>query len=225
MRSPSTLLNYLPAIYQTDPFIGQFFLAFEKILLGRQDEVTFPDRGLEEAIANFPTYLDPYKTPESFLSWLASWVALSVRADWPVPIQRDFIANIVQRYRFRGTKANLQELLRMFVRGTPEIIETNTAEFQIGVHSTIGEDTYLRGGSPHFFQVTIVLPEELRNRPQELARQLEIAHAIIELEKPAHTTYELIPIYPGTMQIGVTSTVGIDTLLGTVPVSSSTSIN
>jgi hypothetical protein len=31
---PSRLLDYLPAIYQTDPFIGEFLLAFEKVLLG-----------------------------------------------------------------------------------------------------------------------------------------------------------------------------------------------
>lgn len=197
IRSPSTLVNSLPAIYQADPFVGQFLLAFEKVLLGRKDEVAFPNRGLEETIANIATYFDPYQTPEKFLTWLASWVALSLRADLPVAIQRDFIANVAQRYRLRGTKANLQELLRLFVRGTPEITEP-------------GED-------PHFFRVTIVLPEELRGRIQDLARQLEIARSIIELEKPAHTDYELIPIYPSTIQIGFISTIGIDTLLGNVP--------
>ena len=34
---PSGLLQYLPAIYREDPFLGQFLLAFEKILLGRDD--------------------------------------------------------------------------------------------------------------------------------------------------------------------------------------------
>ena len=46
-------------------------------------------------------------------------------------------------------------------------------------------------------------------------RQIAITRALIELEKPAHTDYELDWIYP-TMQIGVHSTVGVDTLLGTV---------
>jgi phage tail-like protein len=237
-QSPSRLLDYLPAIYRTDPFLGRFLRAFEKILLGRDDGVDVcykdgapvsrednPDicyRGLEETIADLAAYFDPQQTPEEFLSWLAGWAALSLRADLPVGIQRQFIANMVYRYRFRGTKANLQELLRIFVRGRPEITETAVAELQIGIHSTIGEDTYLRGGPPHFFRVTIVLPEELQGRPRELARQLAIARAIIELEKPAHTAYELIPIYPGTLQVGMSSTVGVDTLLGSVPEISST---
>ena len=35
--TPSELLQYLPAIYSEEPFLGQFLLAFEKILLGRDD--------------------------------------------------------------------------------------------------------------------------------------------------------------------------------------------
>ena len=40
MRKPSNLLDYLPAIYQSDPFIGQYLLAFEKVLLGINDDVS-----------------------------------------------------------------------------------------------------------------------------------------------------------------------------------------
>ena len=57
-QSASELVQYLPAIYQDDPFAGQFLLAFEKILIGRQDGVDlpavgkdFPGLGLEECIA------------------------------------------------------------------------------------------------------------------------------------------------------------------------------
>jgi len=213
----SRLLNYLPALYRTDPFIGQFLLAFEKVLLGIEDTVEYPYPGLETTISRLATLFDPQQTPEAFLSWLASWTALSLRADLPVTVQRDFIANIVQRYRFRGTKANLQVLLSLFTRGQPTVTEMTVDEFQIGVHSSLGEDTYLQGGSPHFFRVTIALPQDLAGKPQELARQLAIARNIIDLEKPAHTDYELIPIFPSTLQIGVAANLGIDTLLGSLP--------
>lgn len=233
-RTPSSLLEYLPAIYQADPFLGQFLLAFEKILLGIKDEVPFPEiennrnflpNGLEEIIAGVATYFDPQQTPDEFLSWLASWTALSLRADVNPIIQRQFIANIIKHYQLRGTKTNLEELLRIFVLGKPSVIETAEAEFQIGVHSTIGKDTYLGGGPPHFFTVTIALAEELKSKPQELARQLEIANALIQLEKPAHTDYKLIPIYPGTIQIGNkdSSVLGINTILGTMPTQPTTS--
>jgi phage tail-like protein len=234
IRSPSRLLNDLPVIYQDDPFIGQFLLAFEKILIGvnddvaypsRNDSVKFPEKGLEESIAELPTYFDPQQAPAEFLPWLASWTALSLRGDLDEILQRKFIANITKYYRLRGTKANLQELLSLFVRGQPTIEETSTTELQIGKHSTIGKDMFLRGGPPHFFKVTIVLPENLQGDRLALARQLEIASAIVELEKPAHTHYELIPVFPGTMRVGQLSTVGVSTLLGTITqLSSSDSI-
>lgn len=219
LQSPSSLLNYLPAIFQEDPFLGQFLLAFEKILLGRNgDGVPFPEagggspaQGLEEIIAGLPAYFDPMQTPEEFLPWLAGWTAFTLRAALPTDKQRQFIANIIQLYRWRGTRQNLQNLLAIFTTGTPTISESPGEEFQVGVHSTVGQDIFLGGGPSHYFRVTIALPrmaESLRSR------QLQIARALIELEKPAHTFYDLIPISP-TMQIGVNSTVGVDTLLGT----------
>jgi hypothetical protein len=42
---------------------------------------------------------------------------------------------------------------------------------------------------------------------------LKIAHALIELEKPAHTVYTLKVSYP-SMQIAISSHVGVDTILG-----------
>jgi P2-related tail formation protein len=209
--TPSSLLEYLPTIYQADPLLGQFLLAFEKILLGvKNDNVAlpelknehkFPRKGLEEVIAGLATYFDPQQTPDEFLSWLASWTAFSLRADIEPSIQRQFISKIIKHYQWRGTKANLKELLQIFVQGEPSV-----------------DETALGGSSPHFFTVTIVLPEELKGDRQRLARQLEIANALIQLEKPAHTDYKLIPIFPGTIQIGNrdSSVLGVNTLLGTM---------
>ena len=235
--SPSNLLEYLPEIYQGEPFLGQFLLALEKILLGRADSIDYSEKGLEEKIANIHTYFDPQETPPDFLPWLASWTALSLRADLDIPQQRDFIANIVERYRYRGTKANLEELLKLFIKGTPSITETSDPELQIGdsqllnqnsqplpIQSILGEGSYLGGGSPQFFTVQIALSQELR--PEEIRRQIEIATAIIEQEKPAHTQYQLEINYPDTIEIGTFdpisgegtgSQIGINTILGNIP--------
>lgn len=225
---PSQLLTYLPALYQEESsFLAQFLLPFEKILLGRADDVAFymarqgasdnpaapvPQRGLEEVIADLATFFDPYKTPSEFLPWLAGWTAFLLRADLHEDQQRNFLAEIIALYRWRGTKANLQRLLEIFTVGTPEVGETAAVEFQIGTYSTIGKDTCLGGGRPHFFEVKISMPETTPN----VQRQRAIACALIELEKPAHTDYRLEVIFP-SMQIGKHSTVGIDTLLGAVP--------
>jgi phage tail-like protein len=221
VNTPNHLINYLPAIYTEDPFLAQFLKAFEKVLLltndamplpKPRDDVKFQSQGLEEAIANIAVFFDPQQTPEEFLPWLASWTAFSLRADLTLKQQRDFIGKIIPLYRRRGTKENLQQLLEIFTLGKPTVEESGVAELQIGVNSTVGVDTYLGGGPPHFFRVTVVLPQL---EAAKLERQLEITRGLIELEKPAHTYYELQPIFP-SMQIKVHSTVGVDTLLGTV---------
>ena len=196
----SQLLQYLPALYQSQPFLNKGLLAFEKILLGRIDHETinFTERGLEEQIAELSTLFDPQQTPREFLSWLAGWVGFNLRNDLPELSQRQFIANAVQNYRYRGTKVSLQNLLEIFLVGAPVITEEPER--------------------PHFFRVTISFPVSLQGNAQELGWQLAMARSIIDLEKPAHTQYELEPLFP-SLQVGERSTIGINTLLGTVPAS------
>src|SRR2546423_3519827 len=212
---PSGLLQYLPAIYGEDPFLGQFLLAFEKILLGRDDspavpkpaenksagdkpaEQSDPDlnpKGLEQIVDGLATLYDPMLAPAEFLPWLSKWVALSLRADMTLDQQRDFLSQIVRLYEYRGTQANLVRLLKLFLVATPTV--------------EVLDD-------PYTFHVRITLKE--REKPGFVSSQKEIAYAIIELEKPANTTYTLDVNVP-TLQIGVegASRVGVDTLLGTV---------
>jgi phage tail-like protein len=204
-------LKHLPAVFRDDEFLAQYLAAFEKVLFGREDAIVFEHEGLAETIGRIAEFFDPDYTPEDFLEWLAGWVALTLRADMPVVKQRDFIANIVQLYKRRGTLSNLQHLLEIFLEGTPSVVEPDAHEMQIGEQSTIGEDTYLGGGPPHFFEVTISLA---RPSPEFLERQLQVARDLINLEKPAHTYYKLQSTFP-TIQIECSSTIGIDTIIGT----------
>jgi phage tail-like protein len=222
---PSSLLQYLPAIYREEPFLGQFLLAFEKLLIGRDDGVPTTDAlpfvplgeadaqeaarrersvdrtlpaappAIERTAANVGTFFDPYQTPADFLPWLASWTAFSLRADLVSAKQRDFIAKIIPLYRGRGTKRNLEQLLSIFTIGQPTVTEI------------------LEGGVSHFFEVKVRL---VRAASEVQLRQLAIVRALVELEKPAHTDFELKPDFP-SMQIEKFSTVGVDTLLGTAP--------
>lgn len=232
----SRYLDYLPAVYQQDAlpgqpnFLGRFLLAFEQVLTGL-GEVNAP--GIEEILdgivdpvsgdlrlAGVQRYFEPgpnlpdhERVPAEFLEWLSGWVALTLRADLDELRQREFIAKAVWLYSLRGTKQGLEEVIRIYTRLGATINELATP-FQIGDHSTVGVDTLLDGGAPHFFKVTIRLPAP----DAEQRRQMEeIATAIIDMEKPAHTHYKLDVETP-TMQIGVHSTVGVDTLLGPGPV-------
>ncbi len=219
----SELLQYLPAIYQEEPFLGTFLAAFEKVLLGRNDGVPFPpppagrdygmalgEAGLEQVIASLASLFDAQQAPEEFLPWLATWTAFSLRADLPVAKQRDFLARIIPLYNRRGTRKNLQELLSIFTVGIPTVSEVDS-EFQIGVTSTVGQDTFVGEAPPHYFHVAVSLAQADK---AVIDRQREITRALIELEKPAHTFCDQPEIRFPSMQIGVHSTLGIDTLLG-----------
>jgi phage tail-like protein len=182
-EAASEFLQYLPTVYREDPFVGQFLLAFEEVFLD-----------LESSVARIADFFTPQRAPKEFLPWLAKWTALSLRADLDENQQRDFIANVIQLYRWRGSRANLQRLLKIFTGG--EAVITEDAD------------------TPHYFYVALSLPKEWREKPVEfLGRKKEIAYDLIDLEKPAHTFYKLDFIYP-SMQVGVRSTVGKDTVLG-----------
>lgn len=174
-RAASTYLQYLPAIFRQDPFAGRFLLAFETILSGPG---VAGQPGLEETIGGLARYFDPQTTPEEFLGWLASWVALSLRADWDAQTKRDFVAEIVPLYRLRGTPAGLQRMLEIYTREAVSI-----------------EDDF--DAPPHFFQVKLTLSEADSTR---LRVKQEIARAIVDQEKPAHTFYALKVAVP-TMRL------------------------
>jgi phage tail-like protein len=215
----SSLLDSLPAVLQEDRiggapnFLGRFLLGFEQLLLGVGD-TTAP--GLEESIARLYRHFEPGATladgeraPKEFLHWLAGWVALTLREDWDELRQRDLIAKAASLYRLRGTQRGVEEFLRIYTRLGVEIDELGAA-FQVGVHSTVGVDIVLDGGAPFFFRVRVRLES---SDPAQIKAYHEVAHAILALQKPAHTYYALTVETP-TFQIGVHSTVGVDSLVG-----------
>jgi phage tail-like protein len=174
-QAVSSYLQYLPAIFHQDPFIGRFLLAFEAVLSGPG----YADQpGLEELIGDLPTYVDPQTTPEEFLPWLAGWVALSLRADWDADTKRRFIQEIVPLYRLRGTRAGLARMLKIYTGEDVAI-----------------DDDFDRPA--HFFQVKLTLSEA---DPDRQRQKQAIARAIIDQEKPAHTFYALRVAVP-TMRL------------------------
>jgi phage tail-like protein len=208
IESSHRLIHSLPAIYQDDPLLRQFLQPFEDIWLASTANL-----GLEGAIAGLATYFDPENTPKEFLHWLSGWVALSLRDDWEEAAQRRFISRIVSLYQKRGTKAGLEDLLKTYtnVEGIT-VLEFTQSGFEVGNPdaSTVGENTFVGGSPPFYFQVTMVLDTF---DTQLLERKKQIARAIVDQEKPAHTYYDLYVASTNKMQINVHSTIGVDTLL------------
>jgi phage tail-like protein len=217
-------LDYLPAVYREDPdasaFLAAYLRGFEHVLTGAGDP---GDPGLEEvldgisapgapALAGLERYFTPLaassglQAGSEFLEWLAGWVALSLRQDATEAQQRRLVANAVSLYRLRGTAAGIQGVLAAYDIGVE--IDEDLEAMQIGVHSTIGVDTRIDGGAPHVFRVRAHVAD-----PGERVTLAQRITAIVDAEKPAHTTYQLTIDTP-VLQIGVTSTIGVDTVLG-----------
>lgn len=215
----SAYLKYLPSIYQSgkeDPssvFLGRFLKAFEKILSGIDDDVVVDDEpveGIEEKLNRIPDYFDADETPAEFLTWLAGWVALTLKegAGWDEKKKRQLITQIVPLYQKRGTREGLEEYLKIYVGEGVRIIE-ELVPLQVGIHSKVGVDTLIEGLPPYFFMVEIILPEP---DPKAMSGKQKAIGELIDLEKPAHTYYSINITVP-TMQIGYYSRVGVDTLL------------
>jgi phage tail-like protein len=200
--------------------LREFLEAFEKVLFGFDDygppsakAVRHGDLdsvlGLGQKIERLYELIDPDLAPARFLPWLASLAALSFRAGMREDKQRTLIAQIISLYRVRGTKKYLETLLNLCLDVRSSITEVEIPPLQIGVSHKVGVDTYIGGGPPHFFRVSLYTEGWDASRVEA---QRQIAHEVIELAKPAHTTYELTFVSP-RMQIGVHSTIGLDTVL------------
>jgi phage tail-like protein len=182
----STYLDHLPAVFREDKLLGEFLSAFEAVL-----------GELEDTIAGFAdTYLDPRQTPPDFLPWLAGWVGLTLRADWDPSTKAAFIEEIVPLYRKRGTLAGLRRMLEVYLGKVGGDDVTIFDDFQ---------------ATPHFFQVMLVLSTAARESRQQ---NWEIARAIIDREKPAHTFYALRVEIP-TMRLPFTLGKDEESTLGT----------
>jgi phage tail-like protein len=224
-RATKRLIEYLPAIYQDDSgetLFSRFLRAFEILLLdvtieagelGETDAV----EPLERKIARLHLVFNAEQTPEEFLPWLAEWAALSFRAELSSARRRKLLSHIIPLYRIRGTRKYLEELLTLCLEATCSVSDTELPALQVGRYSTVGSDTRIGGGPPHFFRVRMVAP---KLSPLEVKVQGDLAVEIIELAKPAHTYYDLEIVSPH-MQVGTHSTVGLDTVLGPPPTESS----
>lgn len=234
-------LSYLPAIFQMDSqegtagFLERFLQPFKIFLSGNGDATTPAVEGFEKILDQIHNYFDAERTPAMFLPWLASWLALTLKEDkeWygdsdfiekkaspdqVLPLtsrgitkNRNLINQIVRLYRKRGTLDGILEYLKVYVGEDVQIaINEYLNPFQVGVTSTVGENSVIGDGRPYYFYIYMLLPVPDRNL---LVKKRFALHEIIDKEKPAHTYYGLTIEVP-TMQVGVYSTVGVDTMLG-----------
>jgi len=204
MTKPYTdhIYDSLPAEYRS----GDKGLFLYRMLSLFGDELA----GVEDTVDAIRDRLSPERAPEEFLPWLSSWVALVLDETWAVEKRRRLIREALDLYRWRGTIRGLRSFVEIYTGLTPEIVESFNACWQVGVRSTVGEDTkvYEPDGDPHCFSVLVNSFEELT--PHEKQKVIEI----VEREKPAHTKVIHYGWVAKFWQVGVRSTVGIDAKVG-----------
>ncbi len=111
-----SLRRYLPAVFGSDPigadFIDRFLSIFDTTL-----------RSIEKKIDYQAEYLDPMSTPaetdekdgKDFLTWLASWLGITLERHWSENKRRKFLKKAARLYHIRGTKDGLWQQLLFFL--------------------------------------------------------------------------------------------------------------
>jgi phage tail-like protein len=145
-------------------------------LLGAMEKLHARD---EDILAGFGRYVDPRRTTDAFVPYLAAWVdyawlLLDPPDDPYADVERPFggglgrlrelVASAASESKWRGTSVGLIRMLE-------------TATGVEGYH--VEETVFDRSGQPLPFRVRVIAPREAE-------RHLDLVRRIVEHEKPAH---------------------------------------
>ena len=166
----SSYVQYLPAPYAADPFIGRYLMIVERIL-----------STVERTIDNIPYYFDPATTPAELLPWLASWVGVELDENTPLINRRRALSRAAGMYRWQGTRRALREQLADYT-GQPPLIVENCDGLRLGGDAMLGVNTALGRPRPHTMAIT-VLADDVAEIDEGVVRR------IVESEKPVHVGY------------------------------------
>ena len=171
-------VRHLPALYQSDEFMGRFLMLFESFW-----------EPVEQQINQLHYYFDPRLTPPEALPWLAQWVDLDLDERLSLAQRRELLSTAAAHYRRRGSRQGLIDILKIYTGVTPTVIEHTARNFRLGPATLMGPNIALgTSNQPHAFTVVLRLPPLTAQARQGLERRLA---AVIETEKPAHTLYTL----------------------------------
>jgi phage tail-like protein len=203
----STLTD-LPTPFHQDPesahFLDRFLSYFDTVFA----EITTRNREIA-------TLFDPDTvSDDGFLTWLGAWFDLRFLAEWSESTRREMIREAIAYFRKRGTVDGLRQIVQWHTgldEPLPQIIE----HFRLptgpgaGPPPMIGGELLEAGSAAHRF--TLVLPAS--TIPDEVAGQR--LSALVAASIPAHCRFQIRAITPG-VTIGSQSSIGVDTLLGSL---------
>lgn len=234
-------LQYLPAVYSEDAVSRDFldrFLSIFDTLWG----------GISDKLCDIASYFDPAASPADaaagtdFLSWLASWLGLTLDRHWPVEKRRRLLENAHRLFELRGTPEGLRLHIELYTGREPRILEhfklrrwlfLNQARLgdqsavwgaaiinrlQLNEHDRIGEFQLVDSGDPlrdpfHYHAHQFTVFVPLGALSDTQRQTLQ---RIVEMAKPAHTLGAVQTIEP-RLRVGLQAFVGVDTVIGRYP--------
>jgi len=156
------IAGMLPEVFQRAIPSSPLFRAFLDVM-----ELLHADT--ERRLATIETTFDPRRCPAGFLPMLAAWTASGLYVSTGSGRQREVIASAVALSQWRGTPRQLLAALTIATGATG-----------IELHENVD-----RSGNPRDFHVLVRVPSASSTHEPMI-------RSIIESEKPAHVTYELV---------------------------------
>jgi phage tail-like protein len=238
-------LQYLPAVFRADQVSADFLARFLSIFDTLRNETS-------ALISGMFHYFDPMATPANhknqpgndFLSWLASWLGLTLQSNWPVHKRRELVRQAHTLFALRGTPEGLKLAIELYAGVKPRILEMfrlrrwlvlNSAtlgdcstlfgadvlkRLEVGVNSTIGNFQLIDYGNPSldfFNEYAYQFLVVVPRWPGASTSDEQALQQIIDMASPAFTVGTLQWAEP-RMRVGLQAFIGVDTVIGKYPI-------
>jgi phage tail-like protein len=242
-----TYAKFLPPVYRSQPKAADLL---DRFLMVKQSVLSEIEQTIEDLPRLFDSAASPAGDPPSWLRWLSGWLTYTIDEHWTVPTARTNLAGAFELYGHRGTLEGLQRYLQIYA-GVNAIIEEPSRETKIwslGDAGLLGFSTSLAPGPLQgaVLNITARVDQSHMTTGETFGSALfeDVAHrfcvsvycgelttpgaldnvrAVIDREKPAHTTYDLCVIEP-KMRVGMQARVGIDSIVAAGPVPAGTGL-
>lgn len=238
-------LRFLPPVYSADKasadFLGRFLSIFDT-MYGK----------LSERITYLARFFDPMSTPANpknvgstdFLSYLGSWIGMTLESDWSTHRRRELVRNAYRLYALRGTPAGMRLAIELYCGVKPTILEMfrlrrwlilnqstlgNCSQvfgaevmnrLQVGMNSTVGCFQLIDWGDPNLDFFNEYANQFLVIVPRWTGASdgdMQNLQQVVQMTQPAHTVATIQWAEP-RFRIGLQSFVGVDTIVGRYPV-------
>ncbi|MFT6145609.1 MAG: phage tail-like protein [Myxococcota bacterium] len=161
-------------------------------------------------IDNLADLTNPLLCEPKFLPWLASWVGFELDESLPIHQQRELVRRAIRLYRTRGTRAGIEEMVRVLTSAPVRVRERAKAHpvvlgknFVIGGRDVV--ERYRRSEPPgcflleptsradtSFFTLVLEPRERFRNRfGERAAAVLRRIVQVVSQERPTHVSFTI----------------------------------